>query len=80
MVKITIIGNHTNISDSHIIIPAGVHIGRGITVVFIHRIGIHGIGVQRFIWVIPIIRIIGVIGIPILCMTDTGMIILPDSL
>ena len=75
-----IIGNRTKISDSHIIIPGGVLIGRGITVVFIHRIGIHGIGVLHSMLAIHIILIIGDIGIPIQAMEDTIIIILPGRL
>jgi hypothetical protein len=73
-VKITIIGNHTNISDSLIIIPVGVHIGHGITDVYILHIGIHGTGVLPFMLVIPIILITGDIGIPIQDMVIGDMV------
>jgi hypothetical protein len=77
MVKITIIGNHTNISDSLIIIPAGGLIGRGITVVYIQRFGIRGIGVLHTMSAIHIILTIGDIGILILVTEDTVIIIIP---
>jgi hypothetical protein len=62
-VKITIIGNRTNVSDSLIIIPAGIHIGHGIMDVCTRRIGINGTGVLHSILVLPIILINGVTGI-----------------
>jgi hypothetical protein len=62
-VKITIIGNRTNVSDSLIIILHGNPIGHGIMAACIHHTGIHGFGALHSIVAILIILIIGVIGI-----------------
>jgi hypothetical protein len=60
-----IIGNHINISDFLIIIPAGIQIGHGIMDVFIHRIGILG-GGELHIFLMVIIPIIGAIIIQVM--------------
>jgi len=58
-----IVGSRIIISVSHIIIPVGVLIGRGIMDVSIRHTGIRCCGVLHSMQAIHIIRIIGVIGI-----------------